>query len=241
MAASFERAGDTRLATLQRVNVGYAYLLLGAFAEAERTLREVIIAARPLGLGLVVANAQHNLGMALARLGSLEQAIAIETAAERAFQVQGDRRLEAGSRMYLATIHALAGDLDAAQRDARAALAMTDDLPSVRAHALATLAQITLARGDAAEAAMIAAEAIAIVERSDADAGEALARLIFAESRFATGNVAGGRAAIVLARDRLRTRAARISDRDLRESFLQRVPENARTLALAATWAPDVA
>ena len=29
VAASFERAGDTRLATLQRVSVGYAYLLLG--------------------------------------------------------------------------------------------------------------------------------------------------------------------------------------------------------------------
>jgi hypothetical protein len=143
--------------------------------------------------------------------------------------------------MYLAAIHALAGDLDAALRDARAALAMADHLPSVRAHALATLAQITLALGHADEAAMISAEAMALVERSDADAGEALARLVFAEARRATGHAAGARAAILVARDRLRARAARISDRELRESFLQRVPENARTLALAAAWAPDTA
>ncbi|MEP7119332.1 MAG: hypothetical protein ABJE95_00245 [Byssovorax sp.] len=241
MAASFERAGDTRLATLQRINVGYAYLVLGAFAEAERTLREVIVAARPLGLGLVVANAQHNLGMALARRGSLEQAIAIESAAERAFHLQGDRRLEAGSRMYLAAIHALAGDREAALRDALAAVEMAADLPTVRAHALATLAQITLARGRPREAAATAAEAMSLIDGADADAGEALVRLIFAETRDAIGDTPGARAAILVTRNRLRARAARISDPELRESFLQRVPENARTLELAAAWIPGSA
>lgn len=141
--------------------------------------------------------------------------------------------------MYLAAIHALASDGEAALGDARAAVEMAADLPSVRAHALATLAQITLRSGRAEEAATLAAEAMDLVERSDADAGEALARMIFAEARHAVGDLAGARAAILIARDRLHVRAARISDRELRLSFLQRVPENARTLDLAVAWAQD--
>ena len=96
--------------------------------------------------------------------------------------------------------------------------------------------ELRLAVGRADEAAPIAAEATELVDQSAPDAGEALARLMFAETRYATGDAGGARAAIVRARDRLRGRAARISDRELRESFLRRVPENARTLELAAAW-----
>jgi eukaryotic-like serine/threonine-protein kinase len=234
-AARLEQTGDTRVATLQRVNVGYAHLVLGAFAEAERALREVLACAAPLGLHIVTANAQHNLGMALARQGALDQALETEAQAERAFRLQGDRRLEAGSRMYLGTIHLLAGDLDAAERAALAAVEMAGDLP-VRAHALSTLAEVKLARGLPAEAAPLAAEAMALVERGGGDDAETPTRLVFAEALERTGDHAGARAAIALARERLLSRASRIGDDALRASFLERVPENRRTMELAAAW-----
>jgi tetratricopeptide (TPR) repeat protein len=235
-ADRFAESGDVRMATLQRVNSGHAYLVLGAFAEAERALRDVIACAAPLGLMIVIANAQHNLGMALARTGALDQAREVEAQAERAFHLQGDRRLEAGSRMYLAVIDLLAGDLDAAERAAEAAVEMAGDHPGVRAHALATLAEVKLARGRAAEAAPLAAEAMSIVDRGAADDAETEARLIHAEALDRTGDRAAARAAVAAARDRLLARAARIGDDALRASFLDRVPENRRTMDLAAAW-----
>jgi hypothetical protein len=138
--------------------------------------------------------------------------------------------------MYLGIIELSAGDLDAAERDAAAAVAMAGDLPGVRAHALATLAEVKLGRGLPDEAAPLAAEAMELVERGAADAGEASIRLVFAEARERLGEHAGARAAIGAARERLLGRAAKIGDEALRASFLARVPENRRTMELAAAW-----
>ncbi len=235
VAARFEEAGDRRVAALQRVNVGYAHLELGAFAEAERALRDSVVQAGALGLGIVQANAQHNLGMALGRLGRIDEAIVVEAEAERAFHEQGDRRLEAGSRMYLAVLRALGGDLAGAERDARAVIAMAaPSIPGVHGHALAVLADVLLAAGRADEASAAAAEAMTSVDSGALEAGEALARVTFAEARLALGDVEGARSAIALARDRLLEKAEKIRDPELRESFLRNVPEHARILAHAA-------
>jgi len=52
----------------------------------------------------------------------------------------------------------------------------------------------------------------------------------------ATGDGDGARAAIAAACDRLTERANKINDPARRASFLESVPENARTMALAAAW-----
>jgi hypothetical protein len=44
------------------------------------------------------------------------------------------------------------------------------------------------------------------------------------------------RRTIEAARERLLSRAEKILDADLRKSFLERVPEHARTLSLARQW-----
>ncbi|MFS8071500.1 MAG: hypothetical protein ACMG6S_34450, partial [Byssovorax sp.] len=64
--------------------------------------------------------------------------------------------------------------------------------------------------------------------------GESLIRLVDAEAHAAGGELATARAAARDAEARLRARAARVQDPALRASFLERVPENARTTALAA-------
>jgi hypothetical protein len=45
-------------------------------------------------------------------------------------------------------------------------------------------------------------------------------------------------AVVAAAADRLRARAARIASPEARARFLGAVPENARTLELAALWGP---
>jgi tetratricopeptide (TPR) repeat protein len=132
----------------------------------------------------------------------------------------------------------MSGDLEAAEREARAALAV-DPPPPIRAHALATLAEVLLRRGDHAAALAAAREAIDLLDTLGAlEEGEALVRLIYAEALHASADRRAA-SAILDARDHLLDRAAKIRDPILRRSFLERVPENARTIACAREWAAE--
>jgi eukaryotic-like serine/threonine-protein kinase len=153
------------------------------------------------------------------------------------FRAQGDRRLETASRLYLATILALAGDLDRAAEEARAVAADAATAPPLRACALGTLADVELRRARPAEALAAAREAhTLLLSVGGLEEGEALIRLVYADA-LRGEDPAAERAAIFEARDRLLERAAKIGDPALRESFVTRVPENARTMALAAALA----
>ena len=66
--------------------------------------------------------------------------------------------------------------------------------------------------------------------------GESLVRVVYAEALAHAGDHDAARAAIQEAEARLRVRASWLLDPALRESFLVRVPENARTLELARLW-----
>jgi hypothetical protein len=69
-----------------------------------------------------------------------------------------------------------------------------------------------------------------------AEEGDALVRLTYAEALEAAGQHEPARKAIAEARDAIAWRASKIDDPALRTSFLEKVPENARTLELAAAW-----
>jgi hypothetical protein len=57
-----------------------------------------------------------------------------------------------------------------------------------------------------------------------------------AEALHAAGQQERARAAIATARDRLLANAEKIGDPTYRKSFLENVPENARTVELAREW-----
>jgi hypothetical protein len=69
-------------------------------------------------------------------------------------------------------------------------------------------------------------------EHGGIDEGEAFARLVHAEALDAVGRGEEAHAALMVARERLLARAAKINDPALREGSLRDVPEHARTLAL---------
>jgi hypothetical protein len=71
--------------------------------------------------------------------------------------------------------------------------------------------------------------------------GEALIRLAYAEALDACGKRDEARAAIAVARRRIESVAAKITDPSLARSFRERVPENATTIALAAAWGAEPA
>jgi tetratricopeptide (TPR) repeat protein len=235
-----ERAGDFRSACHDRGLVGYAALELGALEEASRTMKEALARAERMGLGYVAAQQKQNLGLALARLGQLDEARLMEAEAVDAFRAFGNRRMEAASKYYLGHILLLAGESVRAEEQTRDALSLADlppGLPTIRAEGLAVLAQVLLAQGRAREAHQAAAEAHATVERlGGIDGGEFLIRVEHAQALEAIGDHAAAVAALRVALERLTVCANKINDPALRQSFLQRVPENARIMELSAAW-----
>jgi tetratricopeptide (TPR) repeat protein len=235
--ARFVEAGDLRFACFLGISIEGARVQLGAFAEAERALGALLAEAERMSLPALTAYARKNLGLALARLGRIDEGRAVAEAAVAAFRAQQNRRVEAVSRITLATILVLAGDLEGAAAEAGAVAGDPGAVPPARAHALATLASARIAAGRAAEALPPAREALGILSAlGGVEEGEALVRLTWAEALDGAGEAAGARAAIAEARARLLDRAARIADPGLRRSFVEAVPENARTRWLATRW-----
>jgi len=234
---AFEEAGDLRSAALMRSNLAWGYAEIGAWTEAEPELRAAAAVAERMGLAFVLGGVKNNLGLVLARRGQLHEALVVAEESAAFYRTIVNQRMEGQSRVYVAMIHGLAGDLDAAEREARAAVAGLASIRPTRAHALAQLAQVLLARGREAEANAAAAEASAILdELGGIDEGETLVRLVRAETLALAGEKDAARAALSAAKQRLLSRAAKISDAGWRESFVSSVPDNARTLALAAVW-----
>ena len=238
--AAFEQTGDQRNAAAVRSNLGFVLGELGDFGGAEEALRAALAAAERMGLHDLTTASLHNLGRVVAHLGRVEEARALEQRALEAYTEQGDPRMAGSARAYLAQIAVLAGDFAAAEREAGLAAEALRAAPPLRAGALSVLARALLAQGRAAEALEVAREAFSQLETlGSIEEGESMVRLVYAEALAAQGaqgaqgaESPGALVAAVSARDRLLTRAARISDPAWRERFLQHVPENARTLAL---------
>ncbi|APR78317.1 Adenylate cyclase [Minicystis rosea] len=231
--ASLESAGDRRNACAVRSNLGCNFAQLGDFDSAEDALRAALAAAERMGLVDVASAAAQNLGRTLAHLGRLEEAEQLELRAADAFRRLGDPRHEGAARSYLAEIALSAADPARAEREAAAATDLLRTTPPLRAPALALHARAVLRQGRAAEALVLAREALAIVdELGSIEDGEALVRLVHVEALAASGDREAFSRAATLARRRLLARAARIGDPAWRERFLTAVPENAQTLVL---------
>jgi len=231
-AREFERAGDLRYACMQHGHVGYACIEIGAFSEAERYLREAMETATQLGLSHVVATSKHNLGRALQRIGHLREAEATEREAIAMFEKQGDKRLESASRFYLGEILVECGDLETGEREIRRALDMA--LPPSQPAMYAGLARVVLGRGHIADALAYARKGFEMMEQLGAlEEGESSIRLMFATCLHAAGDASAPTEAR-RARERVRARAAKITDASWRASFLENLPENAATIAFAA-------
>ena len=231
--ASFGEAGDARNACLQRANIANGYMQLGAFARAKAVLREAIGVGEPMRLSFI-APARANLGLTLARLGDVDQALEVEQAALEQCRAEGYRRFEAGAHIYMAVILGLRDDPRGAEKELKEAERAAAGVPALRALALAYLADLALNRKAARIARTAADEAMAIFEAlGGVEEGESLIRLVHALSLEANGDIQGAVRAIAEARRRLLERAGHVSDPRLRRSFLDHIPENARTLTAA--------
>jgi tetratricopeptide (TPR) repeat protein len=231
-ARCFDQANEERQSLTFQTSVGFAHIALGQYAKAETILRDALARSERMNLALTRAIAKHNLGYAVALAGDLPGGIAIERDAIADAVSQRDRWIECVSHTYLAALLNRAGDPEGALASALAGAELSDR-PN-RALALALAARAELARGNAEAALGHATESNALLEElGSIEDGEGLARLSYVEALEANGEPARAREALERARQRLLERADKISDPELRKSFLENVPEHAQTLGRA--------
>jgi tetratricopeptide (TPR) repeat protein len=232
-AKDFTAAGDLRNACRERGHVGYAYMDLGVYDEAERALREAMNAARRLGLVHVVATAKHNLGKALQNLGRLDDAFKIESEAYAELSALSDPRLAGAASQYLAGIALQRNELDVAVDAAARALSLSREQKPRLVLALSMEARVLLAMGKNDEALSSAEHSMDLLRTlGNIEEGEAEIRLAHIEALLANGLDAEQPIREALAH--VADRAEGIRDEHWRQCFLEKVPEHARIVALAA-------
>jgi hypothetical protein len=220
---------------LRGLNLWY----LGAFARAEQTLEG--ITAADAALGMVSSWRRFSLSWLRADRGALEEARALATQLSEYGHAHQFPLEEGRGRWVLAEVLRRMGDFEGAERELEAALGMV--VPLEHPGMLGTLSALRLAQGRSEEALTAAEDAVA---RCTTMGGcgmfrGAFVRLAHAEALHATGAHDAARHAIAAARARLFAIADRIADPEHKKSFLEEVPENARTLALAHAWLADAA
>jgi hypothetical protein len=229
-------AGNRRGTDVARMFTGMVLWLLGAFEEAMREIHCMTSDDRELG----PMSSVRWLSLAGARMDAGDIKGAKEVARELVIsgRVQGIGWREGRGLVVLAEALRREGDLEGAEASARAALERLSVLPLEQMAAAATLAAVHLAAGRPGEALSEAREAMARYTALGASGflrGQYL-RVVYAESLAAAGEEEAARGAIEEARDHLLKQAATIADVDYRRSFLENVPENARTIELARRW-----
>jgi tetratricopeptide (TPR) repeat protein len=235
-AAAFESIGAMRLASGTLNNVGAMYVELGAYERAVDVLQRALSLADEARSRYAQALARFNLGVALSQTARVAEAMGLERLAIDEFELQSDIRLEAFSRCALSDMLLKAGDVEAAEREARKAVFAARNHQTARASALAMLAHLLLVCRRPGEALPVAREGMAILSEGPLEERESLLRVSYAEALRSTGEVEQAREVISAALTQLRAELDQIDDPALKESFC-RVDEHARTFALAKALA----
>jgi len=228
--AAFHEAGDVRRACVYREGIAQAQMRLGGYESARALLQTSLDEASAMNLA-DAATIRLRLGITLARLGEAGEGKDCITRTLRLYIRRGDWAGECAARVYLAEILWLQGDHVGAEREAQAAVERAHTSPVLHAEALGMLAMTQLDRP--MESFMAASQAMELLQFVGGADGEARIRLAYALALSALGHREAASTACADGRDWILERASRISDKSWRRSFLERVPEHARTLALA--------
>jgi tetratricopeptide (TPR) repeat protein len=214
---------------------------LGAHDEALRLFSELALPDEESGL--VSAIRPFSMAWMLVEHGAFAEARGFAAELVAAGRSRGLPLDEARGHWVLGEVLRRAGELDAAEEEIQAAVtSLALVCPLDHPGALASLATLRLAQGRPAEALAVAEDALAKDESMGACSiffRGAFLRLVHAECLEATGRHDAAAAAIARAKERLFVIAEKIGDPAYRKSFLEEVPENRRTLELAAQWGED--
>jgi tetratricopeptide (TPR) repeat protein len=233
------QCGQRRLENFATLAIATGLWGLGDLTEAERALQGMPMAEPELGPAS--SYRPFILAWLLAERGALAEAKRqADHLASTLGRARGLLLDESRGRWVLAEVLRRAGELEAADREIEAALALLGTAAPLDAPgALATKAALKLAQGRPSEALAAAEEGLArqaAMGMHDHFFRGSFLRLVHIESLEADGRHDEACAALVRARGRLLTLAATISDPAYQKSFLEGDPENRRTLERARQW-----
>ncbi len=211
-------------------DLGGLHLLTGDLTAARSCLQQGLSLSREIGDRSGEAYVLCNLGQVLRDAGDLGSAKQMLTDGMTLAQDQNDRYLVSLFLSHLASVSLQTGLLDQARTQAAQALETRQklDLRLWTTADLATLARAHLALGDAATALDCAHQALSILHECEGQGPEYPQHDYLACYRVlaAAGEEAAARQALQSAHDLLLAQSERIADRDLRQSYLERVPQN---------------
>jgi tetratricopeptide (TPR) repeat protein len=233
-AARYEAVGDVRRAAAARTNLADAWNRVGAYAEAEDSLRRALIDCRRVGHRLMEGYALLNLGYACMMQGKVMQAsAALDDCAAIAKEID-DKRLQLWCRIYhaRAQLGGVSPISTAEVLEGVAREAADSDLPGVEVGALWVAARALLAAGDVDGAIEQSRRALARRDEiGGAEEDDAEVFLTAVVALEAAGRKEEAREVRQRGRDRVETIARRIADDGFRKRFLEEVPAH-RTLGV---------
>ena len=207
---------------------------LGCYEEAEETARRGLELAHDGGSRASLSTAEMTLGVVLAAMGRLTEAIRyLMSALEKATEI-GRVALEARIWLSLAEISEGEEAADCAQRARE--LAARTGLVHVDILALARLAEIALDDGDSSSADRMSAEALAKLYKHGSIQGPEEV-VLYARGRVLAAAGRDREASVMFeeAQETIRTKADRIEDPEVRQRFLEDVHPNPAILELELT------
>ncbi len=232
-----DAAGDVHLASRARINTASTLNYLGRFEDAQKLLNRALPDVRSFRLRLLEALAIHNLGMSLARCGSLDQGVNMQREAVRIADECGGARLAINARVYealLLTWRGEPGDFRNAHELVNQVMHATQTHIGLQTIALFAFAKVQLARRQLGEALESAREAHRRLTASGpVEEWDELIRLCFIEALLANGQTQEADQTLKAAFDAIGQRVATIDNPEFRASFTSRNAEVYRLLELA--------
>lgn len=225
-------SGDRRSIVRITMNLGETHRLLGNYFAAQTHTERALASARELGDQLYAAGALMNLAAIALDRGALERA---REWAEQTLPLVRAIQHRAGEAFLLNTrgsVQVASGEFAAAQETFENALALWQMLEpspySLQAHA--GLAEIALARGNFQQARRHCDAILEFLNQHPQRAGDpyALAALLTCYHIARTADEPNASALLERAYAELQIRADKISNAELKRSFLENVPANAQ-------------
>lgn len=224
-----DRAGDLHLASRARINTASSLNYLGQYERAQALIERALPDVRSFRLRILEGSAIHNLGMAFARRGALDQGIDMQREAMQIADECSSSRLALYARCYEANFlvwRGHPGDLRRAFETAEYLIAATQTQIGLQIDALFTLARVQLARRQLDHALEAAQEAHQrLMEGATVEEWNEAIRLCYVDCLLAVGNEAEAEQAILKAFEFLQVRVRSIGRADLRSSYLSRNDE----------------
>ncbi len=232
-ARLFEQVGDIRNAAGQRLDATFTLVDMGQFDRAIDICKDLLVVAKRLTVERLHSIATGMLGAALVADGRADEALPALLDARRQFDKLGDFRNGGSIRNKLGRCHRLRKEFDLAEAALDESELMLAELPRLRAmtHAHKALLFVDLARPT--EALEQAAKGMQISEQlGRIGTDEILVRYAEIESLLLHGQRDQAAEKIAIAKERLLWMANHLTDETIKTSFLTKVDENRRVMAM---------